>query len=336
MFGSAPIITETGLELILRATGGESFTFTKFQAGKGILGSGETPKTMTALKSVAVDDIAITRVAATEDDGYIQVFGQFDNSNDVASDFRWTELGLIAEDGEGNEYLYAYGYDDATAPLIKVSDGAVTLEQYISAIIAVGETENITANVIPNATYASKAEFDAHLADTSNPHHVTYSQAGAAATAHTHSANDITSGTLPPERGGTGVTTVAALNNLIGGKVTMGSFQGDGTNRKDITLGFKPALVFLFIANNGDSNYDFDYLYHAYYWFSEGNNVYQSGDSSTCRTMSANNLFARNRGGAAVTSTGFAVGYFNPGAGYNPNLVNMNNSNYWYVYVATK
>lgn len=43
-----------------------------------------------------------------------------------------------------------------------------------------------------------------HLADYSNPHQVTASQIGAAASSHAHSASAITSGTLSPTRGGTG------------------------------------------------------------------------------------------------------------------------------------
>lgn len=45
---------------------------------------------------------------------------------------------------------------------------------------------------------------------------LTLSALGAAASSHNHSASQITSGTLPLARGGTGVTSLAALKNLIG------------------------------------------------------------------------------------------------------------------------
>ena len=45
---------------------------------------------------------------------------------------------------------------------------------------------------------------------------MTLAQIGAAATTHTHSAGDITSGTLPIVRGGTGATTAAATRNALG------------------------------------------------------------------------------------------------------------------------
>ena len=54
-----------------------------------------------------------------------------------------------------------------------------------------------------------------HLANTSNPHGVTLAQLGAAAASHKHSASDITSGTLPASRGGTGKTSLSALATAI-------------------------------------------------------------------------------------------------------------------------
>ena len=51
------------------------------------------------------------------------------------------------------------------------------------------------------------ADLISHIANTSNPHSVTYTQTGAAAASHNHSASNITSGTLDVARGGTGQTT---------------------------------------------------------------------------------------------------------------------------------
>ena len=53
-----------------------------------------------------------------------------------------------------------------------------------------------------------------HLMDSRNPHQVTPAQIGAATAGHTHAATDIT-GTLPVSHGGTGVTTLPALKNLV-------------------------------------------------------------------------------------------------------------------------
>ena len=49
----------------------------------------------------------------------------------------------------------------------------------------------------------------------------TYSEVGAAASAHNHSAGNITSGTLPVARGGTGATTAAAARTNLGAAPTI-------------------------------------------------------------------------------------------------------------------
>ena len=54
-----------------------------------------------------------------------------------------------------------------------------------------------------------------HMADRNNPHNVTAVQIGAAKTSHNHSANDITSGILGVNKGGTGVTSITQLRNEL-------------------------------------------------------------------------------------------------------------------------
>jgi len=69
--------------------------------------------------------------------------------------------------------------------------------------------------------YVSKAvaELIEHLT-TENPHEITPAKINASAVGHKHSAADITSGTLPVSRGGTGVTTLANLKTTVNRKVT--------------------------------------------------------------------------------------------------------------------
>lgn len=59
-----------------------------------------------------------------------------------------------------------------------------------------------------------------HIGNKSNPHSVTLSQVGAAAAKHSHSAADITAGTMSIARGGTGVTTKKDLANLARDNMT--------------------------------------------------------------------------------------------------------------------
>lgn len=292
MFSSVPVLTEMGKTLLLRAAGGEEFTLTKFQAGNGILSSGETPETMTALKSVKVANIGITQAEDTEDDGYIQVTGTFDNQTDVLTDFRWTELGLIAEDGEGNEYLYAYAYDDEYAELIHAGGSSVVVEQTVSFIVSIGDTENITASILPNATYASKSSFDTHVAAT-HAHGCTASDVGAAAAEHSHSASDIDSGVVSVERGGTGVSSLAelaiALSGLMSLNFVVGTFTGDGRTRKDISLGFQPSAVILIRISGGITSTDSGSIMG----FAPGKNQYHSGCGTSYLTASTDSMLDR-------------------------------------------
>lgn len=90
-----------------------------------------------------------------------------------------------------------------------------------------------------------------HMANTSNPHNTRYSQSGAAASSHNHSASIITSGTLPAARGGTGVTSTSALANLLSSYFSFpvfGTFTGDGSVKRKIELPFTPSAVL--VAND--------------------------------------------------------------------------------------
>lgn len=349
MFTQTPIITNIGKTLLLRAVAGEQFTFTKFQVGNGTLSGGETPETAIALKHPVLGNIGISKTQDTEDEGYLQLSGTFDNQTGIESDFLWTELGLIAEDEDGNEYLYAYGYDNEHAEFIRAGSSSVIAEQTISMIIAVGETDNITAQILPNVTYTSKQEFNAHLADEENPHHVTAAQAGAAPTIHTHSANDIVSGVLPVARGGTGASSLDSLKGQLGVDFEMGFFIGDGTLRKNIVLGYQPRRVFLIPLLAGpmaaigmntvypveriDSNTTGVTVKHREAFggtIAPGENLYRYGDSDRFYTLNADSLFNYGHGGAAVTTNGFAVGY------YGASTAHMNIKDVCYLYIALK
>ena len=87
-----------------------------------------------------------------------------------------------------------------------------TLPAALSALVS-GETLQIAFGKIAKAGLS----LISHLADMHNPHGVTYKQAGAAPTLHCHSANEITSGILTVERGGTGVGSYAQLSDALPG-----------------------------------------------------------------------------------------------------------------------
>ena len=358
MFSRSPVITQTGISLLLRAAGGEQFHFTKFVIGDGRMAEGDTEQDASAAVH-PVMDATITRSENTEREGYIRLTGSFDNVN-LQSSFLWTELGLVAEDGEGNEYLYAYAFDAMHAEYIQAGETAVVAEQTITVIIAVGDTQNITAYVLPRAQYASAQDFQDHITDYNNPHRVTPAQIGAAEAAHTHSAEDINAGVLSVERGGTGVQSLEALSLLLGSRLVAGVYVGDGTQRKDIVLGFQPSAVMVFPmitgggAGSGGStstNYESRTAYvqtsqgreyvtysvqkvasmYAFY-FAPGLNVhFHSLSTLDMKTCGADELLSQGKGGAAVTASGFAVG-----DNYSQAQRSVNLEGIYYAYIAVR
>lgn len=265
--------TAAGRGLIVRSLYGDSITFTRIVIGNG------TPEDAESIDAMVNPLLSVSLTAAEPDSDYILLTGQT-TSAQINAGFYGTEVGVYAEDGDGREYLFAYRYSAADADYYPSSDSGRTLELTISVVVQLGNAENVTAYLVEGDTYAAKADFDAHVADqtnphgvtaeqiglgnipnvstnnqtptytaaaaltalasgeklsvafgklakavsslishlssTSNPHGVTYTQAGAAAASHKHSTADITSGTLGVARGGTGGTTAAAARTNLG------------------------------------------------------------------------------------------------------------------------
>ncbi len=94
-----------------------------------------------------------------------------------------------------------------------------------------------------------------HIGDKRNPHGVTAAQVNAAPISHIHNASDINDGVLSVARGGTGVATLDALLTLVGSNLfVVGHYIGDGTQGREIDLGFHPRAVLLFSAFGNTNN----------------------------------------------------------------------------------
>ena len=259
-----------GKDLLMRALAGVAdVSFTHIQIGNGA----DAGESATSLSSA---QLTAAFASATIGENFVTLVSEFNNS-DVQAGFRTTEIGVLARDPDDAEaeILYGYAYvDDDEADYVPAST-EYSLEMHMDVLVYIGEAENVSAELSQALSYPSRAEFNAHLADQTNPHNVTkdqvglglvpnvvtndqtptYSeaagassmtsgeklstafgkiaaavtalinhianknnphkvtaaQAGAAPTSHKHAATDITSGTLPVARGGTGVTSLAAL-----------------------------------------------------------------------------------------------------------------------------
>jgi len=175
MIGKAPILTNAGQNLFIRAIGGEQVTFTRFKIGNGTLPSGSDGHNL--------DDLinAIVSFGISEKDdtnpGYLTVNGHFD-STDVPSDFKLRELGLFCKGEDNVEHLYCYVNDGNNAGTIKANESDVASEHDITLVIAIGEAEHVTAIISEGTLYASKEAFEEHIHDYNNPHQVTKEQIG--------------------------------------------------------------------------------------------------------------------------------------------------------------
>lgn len=137
MISTAPIITNAGKSLLLRAIGGEFITFTRFKIGNGELEEGSDGSELTDLIN-SVLSFSINSVDTSLDNS-IKLTGSFDSSA-INTDFRWRELGVFCE-GETTQTFSGDGTTtsfiiESKPPMVHkvIVDGiAVTMLQYDKA-----------------------------------------------------------------------------------------------------------------------------------------------------------------------------------------------------------
>ena len=148
------------------------------------------------------------------------------------------------------------------------------------------------------------------------------SDVGAAASSHDHSASDITSGTLPIARGGTGASSIIdvhsslSLNQVVNYETFI--VTGDGNETKTHTFDFEPDCVFVFRPSQGFMKYTSDGAIN-YVNFGMAIKIGSSYYNSLGVNLNGNNL----------TLTQYSV----ESNGY---LVNLNASSEKYMIVAFK
>ena len=173
-----PKITNAGYAVVVQAHGGSGIRFTNFKMGNGAL-----PEDYLALTHLVNPLATVSFSVVTLETDYIYLEGMFSNSS-TDTDFNWTEIGIYCTDpdNENNEILYAYGHvniDDSTAQAIPIpATRNGILEIKLRYRIYVGDLEGVTAILADSSTYASRAALNEHIADDSNPHHVTKEQLG--------------------------------------------------------------------------------------------------------------------------------------------------------------
>ena len=167
------IITEKGMNLILRGLTGSTIQFTKIKFGNG------APPGVTAVDLTnPLLELSITSI--TRDTNFITLGASFDNA-DVTTDFSALEIGVFATDpdDETQEILYCYWYeeDPVKADYISAVEDRI-LGTKLEFLVFVDSVEDVTAIIAESTEFATKASLLQHTENTSNPHKVTKAQVG--------------------------------------------------------------------------------------------------------------------------------------------------------------
>ncbi len=165
MVAVAPVLTEEGKALLIRAISGEKIVFTKFK-----IGNGETTEEGVEKLNDLVNPIVEFGINEFDNSqaGYVIVSGMFDGTS-ITTDFRWRELGVFCKIEDEDEVLFGYCNDANDAGILKANSTDRTIEQTVAFVIAIGDAQNVTALLSESMVYVSKTEFEDHLT-AENPH----------------------------------------------------------------------------------------------------------------------------------------------------------------------
>jgi hypothetical protein len=168
-----PRLTEEGISMVVAALNGDSITFTR-----AVIGNTATePAHPEQLSDVVSPMVTASFTAITEGENFVTLAAVFDNL-EVETGAYASELGLYAKDENDNEHLYAYTYVGENADYIPAHDSGRTVQIQMTIVVAIGDAEDVSAVLIDAAAYATREEFEDHIHDYENPHHVNKEQVG--------------------------------------------------------------------------------------------------------------------------------------------------------------
>ena len=155
MIKAVPQLTYAGESLLMRAVSGEKITFTRFKAGDAkqrdsSIYDGSDFEVLTDIINTKLT-FDITGIDTSEQ-GVAQISGAFSTAN-IGSEFVWRELGVFAKGEDNIELLYAYAYDSSPS-YIEPYSADIALYQKLTFAVAIGEAENVTAQVTVNQPMA--------------------------------------------------------------------------------------------------------------------------------------------------------------------------------------
>lgn len=207
-------MTEFGKAATIHSLAGGKITIDNVEIGS----SATAPTDYNAVKNLLNRELQAQIISQKKIDNTLNLKFQFDNKK-VTNDFFWTEIAVFATvtkaDNSIETGIIIYGYNEENANHIPAYTDNNSLNKYICQIgINYSDELNVTIKLDEFGDYVENSKFTEHL-NSENPHGITPDMINAAKAEHCHSANDITSGILGVNKGGTGVTSITQLRNEL-------------------------------------------------------------------------------------------------------------------------
>lgn len=239
-------MTEFGLSATIHSLAGGKITIDNVEIGS----SATAPTDYNAVKNLLNRELQAQIISQKKIDNTLNLKFQFDNKK-VTNDFFWTEIAVFATvtkaDNSIETGIIIYGYNEENANHIPAYTDNNSLSKFICQIgINYSDELNVTIKLDEFNDYVENSKFAEHL-NSENPHGITPDIINAAKAEHCHSANDITSGVLSVERGGTGAASLLELTQSLIPSI----FNAKGIANTNLDSILSPGIYFVF---NGCSN----------------------------------------------------------------------------------
>lgn len=239
-------MTEFGKAATIHVLAGGKITIDNVEIGS----SATAPTDYNAVKNLLNRELQAQIISQKKIDNTLNLKFQFDNKK-VTNDFFWTEIAVFATvikaDDSIETGIIIYGYNEENANHIPAYTDNNSLNKFICQIgINYSDELNVTIKLDEFNDYVENSKFTEHL-NSENPHGITPDIINAAKAEHCHSANDITSGVLSVERGGTGTTSLLELTQSLISSI----FNTKGIANTNLDSILSPGIYFVF---NGCSN----------------------------------------------------------------------------------
>ncbi len=217
------VITEMGKNLLAKLGTGEQLQITRIMVGKGELAEGQNPADFTDLVQPVAQATSTLPLVKENTLSFIVEYRN-DLNGGLEEGFWLKEFGVFAQDGQNEILLYYATLGDFPQYVQAYINGVVNIKRYPVTIAVSDKIEVVISyNALAFVTEERMKEFsetdtipylEGVLEETENK--IQQKLDEKANVVHEHGADEITSGILPVERGGTGATTAADARTNLG------------------------------------------------------------------------------------------------------------------------